>query len=702
MSFKTGVIATLERLLYNRWPLIGGVIRREATVMLIEDGSPEAVKVLTQALVQNDDPIVCDVIWANMEWLLNRNRTRTLRARWRPEILTDWTLSEQRGWVRLPRMEDEARDALKAGDLDKLKSSGPAWIGPLLAVCDDPDRKVRTNLEKVLRNLEKPETREALCRSLIEKDCPMARAIVIEMAMAPEDLVARALFFFLTGQWNRYDALDFDQRLLRAAYAAENAVVRRRIRERLRITGRSELLTVVIGQESSSRVTEMAPDELEFVVGMLRLSREWNRLWAMVFETPLPWSVRILEILSSADWQPPEAERALFAELRALLEAGLLLDPEAFSREFPRILLQSQLRAPGRINDVVFASHRPLLGIGTGSRTVALWNYQTAQCERVLDGFQHSVGQVAFTEGGGFVCAERPHRTKAPSGIYSWDGQRLRRLGEHQGQVTALEVVSGSTVLSAGRDGAIALWDVASGQLLMRHTMPDWPRALRVTPSGDSMMVLIHREVQWLNLSDMSMISRAASATMPTCVAFLPLQPPMPLIGRRDGSVTLYRRNSPWLRRERDLCTHALAVQGIEVLPKRGYILTAGHEGEVRFFDLVKREQMDWVAVSGKGLTTLHVSPDEAFMAVGHADAAFSLWDLRGPEVAAFLGTPLAFVPPLALGLLDAFANNPKLKETVRRTLTCMSLIVRHRVRFDIEIDFAAPSIMAGEFDIEI
>ncbi|MBN2005064.1 MAG: hypothetical protein JXA21_17020 [Anaerolineae bacterium] len=690
----------LERFLDNRWPVVGKWIRREAAVALLEDGSPEAVKVLTHALVSNDDPVVCDVIWANIEQLTNRNHPGGLQPPQRSKILTDWALSERRGWVRLPSPDELARTALKTGDLDKFKSSGASWIKPLLAACDDPDRKVRANLEKVLRDLEDSESHEALCRELIEKDIPLARAIVIEKGIAPEDRAARALFFFLTGQWDRYESLDFDRRLLCVAYAAEDTDVRRRIRERLRVIGHPELLSVVTGHDAASRVVEMSPDELEFVVGMLQSSRDWSRLWGMIFEISLLWSVRILTILANAGWQPPEAERGLFVELQALLEAGLLLDSEAFVQEFPRVLLQAQLHAPGRINDLTFAPHRPLLGIGTGSRKVLLWNYRTAQCEQEVDGFRHSVGRVAFTGDGCLVCAERPHQAKAPAGIHSWDGQRLRRLGEHQGPVTALEPVPDSKVLSAGRDGDIKLWEVATGRQLLRHTLSDWPRAVRVAPSGDSFMVLIHQEVQWLDLTGMRMMSHARSSVTPTCAAFLPATSPMPLIGRRDGSVTLYRQGTPWLHKERTLCTHALAVQGIEVLPERGYILTAGNEGEVRFF--VEFEQVDWVAASGRGLTALHVSPDEAFMAIGHADGSFSLWDLRGPEVAALLSTPLASISSPGLRLLDAFASNLKLKEVVRRTLICMSLIVRHRIRFDIELESVAPSILAGDFDIEL
>ncbi len=711
---KSLKVTALERLLNNRLPLIGRFLRVQAADLLLEDGSSEAAAVLKEASAQNPDPVIRQIVDLNLGKLtrispagarassapFGRIGNRVLPAPQNPPVRPP---VPQIARPRRSRREEVVLHDLKAGNLDALKANGPDWIWPLLAAGSDPDPEIRANLKKVLRDLKEPQAREALYRRLIVDDFPLARAFVIEMGMAPEDLTLRALFFFLTGQGERYEVLDFDRRLLCAAYTAGNADVRRRIRERLRSVGRPELLTVVIGQDSTNRVAEMTADEIEFVVGMLQLSQNWSRLWGLAFETTLLWSARILEILVGADWQPPEAERALFVELRTLLEAGLLLDSESLSRELPRIFLQARLRAPGRINDVAFSPRRPLLGVGTGARKVVLWNYQTAQRECVLEGFERSIGQVVFARDGTLACAERSHQVAAPSGIYSWNGRRLRRLGQHQGQVTALEAVSGSTILSAGRDCDIALWDVASGQQIARHTQQRWPRFVRVTPSAAAIIVLGPHSLQLLNLADMRLVERTSFSSMPTCAALLARQSNLLFVGLRNGVVMARGQNSSeGLFLDHDLCAHADTVRGVEVLPEHGYILTAGREGEVRFFNLITRALLGSAPVSEAGLTTMHVSPDEAFVAIGHADGMFSLWDLRGPDVATLLCTPLASVTPLSLGLLDAFANNLTLKESLRRAITYASLIVRHRIRFDIEVESSAPSIIAGEFDIEV
>ena len=73
------------------------------------------------------------------------------------------------------------------------------------------------------------------------------------------------------------------------------------------------------------------------------------------------------------------------------------------------------------------------------------------------------------------------------------------------------------------------------------------------------------------------------------------------------------------------------------------------------------------------------------------------------PDVATLLRTPLAHITPAAGGVLDACAHNPKLSLPAQRAVQFVAALVRHRCRFDIELETGpVHSIMAGEFDIEI
>ncbi len=703
---------TLEkrrRELYNTIPLFGRSIRRRAVAALAADGSAEAVRELAQAAVQNRDATIRDLALESVSQVTQQPAINAVCDVWHEtRHPTLDALLHAKQWVATAPPEVRVSSALHIGALDLLIHDAAGLMGLLLGACGDFEPQIAANARAALRSLTEQPAREALCDFVINEEHPVAREIALEMGYLPEEAPRRALFLFLTEQWERYDALDFDQRLLRAAYEAAAEGIRRRVREKLRLTGRADFLTIVVGHDYRARAAAMTPEELEFVLRMLQGQQAWDRVWALALEILPLWSARALGILRRAGWQPRDAaDRAVFAQCAALAAEELALDEAVMPQHFPCALFQAQLRAPGRINDVAFSPTDSRLAVATGVRKLALWNYETAQTERVLSGFEHSVGQVIFTRSGQLVCAERTNVTTSATGVYGWGGDGLFKLGEHQGSIMALAALAGDLALSAGRDAAVVVWDVAARAERARRVMGEWPRAMCVSQRGDAALVLLQREFYRLTAPALDPGAWGRLDSTPRSAAFLPGNDAA-LIGRNNGQVRLYeiRRNQQWeqwIARADFMTEHVQAAVGIEVLPERNYILTAGHEGEVRFFDLASRASLGQAVIPSGEVTALHVSPDGAFMAVGSADASFSLWDLRMPDVAALLRTPLAHITPSAVGVLDACAHNPKLSVEARRAVQFVAALARHRTRFDIELETGVThTIMAGEFDIEI
>jgi HEAT repeat protein len=126
-----------QQRLYSRAPLVGKLLRRQAVKALAQDGSPEAVKALTEVITHRDD--------------------------------------EHLGFIAL-------------GALQQLAAQNSI------------------------------EAQEALCRLVIDYDHTLAREVTITAQYAPCNLQQRALFYFLTEQWDRYEELDFDHTFLRRVY----------------------------------------------------------------------------------------------------------------------------------------------------------------------------------------------------------------------------------------------------------------------------------------------------------------------------------------------------------------------------------------------------------------------------------------------------------------------------------------------------
>ena len=593
--------------------------------------------------------------------------------------------------------------ALKTGQGHLITGLGAEVVEPLLRAYEDNDATIVEQARFTLRQLENREAREAVCRLVIEKDHPIAQEAAIQGKYAPSDEYQRALFFFLTEQWDLYEDLDFDQRMLRTTYDAADDVLCQRIRDRMRAAGRTDFLTIVAGGDYRSRVAVMTLSETEFLVKMLAEKAEWAKLWGLVFELPFSWSVRILQILTQNGWIPNAGdERVIFEALISLAVAGTIASEEAIYL-LPPAAQRAQARVPGRINDVAFSPLRPVIAIGTSQRKVVLWNFERAERERVLDGFEHSVGHVTFTHNDVLLCAERTNSTSPVCAIYGWRDGRMFSLGQHKGSVTAIEPVGDSRILTAGRDHKVVVWDSERKTKITEQRFSFWARAACVSSDGQR-AALLHKGVAFVSLPRLNVLASTSDQfwqSVARCAAFSPDGKRL-IVGKFNGEVIVLQRNGSYLRMEkRPLTNHDGRVQAVEVLPTRSVVITAGSEGSVRFMRWANRAHIGSVQVPGKRLTSVHVSPDGSFMAIGDSDASMSLWDLRVLDLPMLFTLPFAQATPSHLAAVSALTGKMNLDTRVRHALQFMECVLRHRFRFDIEIG-VVPTIKVGEFDIEI
>jgi HEAT repeat protein len=387
-------VTHLQKRLYTRFPLIDTWLRRRAAQALAQDGSPEAMQALAEAVTRSGDAQVRAIALETLRhldaqpaidavcavWTATRHaaladvltaRTwvasapldirvlTTLKVQRRvlltplgPEVVVpllaacgddDSTVVQQARltvdelaspetrvaladtlcarWAetRAPRLADimaqghyvaqqplviRVLSALKIEQSHLLTALGADVIEPLLQACEDSDVSIRTQALLTLQHLDNSEAREALCRFLIDQDHAIAREAALQGQYAPRDENQRALFFFLTEQWECYDALDFNRHLLSSIYASADPPLRQRLTEKLRIAGRTDFLTILVGRDTRSRAALMTADETAVLVHMLTANEEWPRLWALVFTLPLVWSVQIVQILARSAWKP--------------------------------------------------------------------------------------------------------------------------------------------------------------------------------------------------------------------------------------------------------------------------------------------------------------------------------------------------------------------------------------------------------------
>ena len=120
----------------------------------------------------------------------------------------------------------------------------------------------------------------------------------------------------------------------------------------------------------------------------------------------------------------------------------------------------------------------------TGYRDVHVWNLETGQCVRTMEGHSDKVTSVANTPGSHYALSGSLDKT-----LRLWDletGQCIHIMEGHKDQVWSISVTpDGRFAVSGSADKTVRLWDLETGQCIRTmdgHTDP--VRSVAITPNG--------------------------------------------------------------------------------------------------------------------------------------------------------------------------------------------------------------------------
>jgi len=608
----------------------------------------------------------------------------------------------QCGYVASQPAQIRVLSALKTGSTETITAGSAEFVSPLIQACHDIDPVIARQAQSAVLQLQRPQAQDEVCRIFIEQNDPIALQAAEKAGYLPQDAGQRALFFFLTGSWERYEVLDFDRRLLRMTYEAASSELRQRITEQIRLTGRIDFLTVITGGDSRARIAAMTPDEARFLVQMLVEKRAWEQLWKRAFELPFSASLQIFRVLAESGWQPKQSdERTALHELIALVNNGMETNEQGVSRYLPAAVQRSRAKViSGRVNDIAFAPRQPLIAVGTSQRQVALWNFQRGQTQQVLNGFAHSIGRLAFTNDEALIFGERT-TGEAACATYIWRDGRPSKVWQHKGSVTAIKPLGESQALVAGRDRQVVVLDLAGNMRVVGKRQFDfWARNACVASSGQH-AALLHYGSHVVKLPQLEIVAsdNSRSRGVARSAAFSPDSSAL-IIGKHNGEVRVFRGH-PLAMERPALTRHRGRVEGVDVSTSRSLVISIGSEGEINFIAWPERISVGKIQTPGRQLTSLHISADESFMAIGDLDASISLWDLRVLDVPLLFSMPFIQSTPNHLAAVNVLLQNGSLPVPVLQSLRFVERILRHRFRYEIEIEQLA-TIKIGEYEIEI
>lgn len=637
----------------------------------------------------------------------------------------------------------------------------PAWDILAEVLLTSPDAHLQQRLwqrwrEEVQRG--NREAGEGLCRALITYDAPALLRYALSHGLRPQDELQRALFYFLTEQWEAYEELDFDHRRLREAYLHADAKVKQRTMELARRTGRIAWLTDTLNERTPKAARRLTLREWKDVISTLVQAARWHELWRLAQNAPPRIGWQILRALPET-WTPPHADEvALWQELRALAkaaEAPPILAPQrltvlgaieseqvAVSPDHPYIAWSAS-----RVGDDLGLAHLPawtpqnyrLFTYGgprkAGMQADALTMEMACTLTQIIWLPQKWVWAVNLLGTSYLFNAEQITNTlrtetwhrgaptawaRSPDGRYAasatqtiilLDTAALRPtlLRGHYDTVTAMTFTAdASWLISADRSGAVAVWDTASGERLAWANLHTGAvRALAVLDTNapgraDALASAAEDGVHITHLPGLTSMQFYRSpliteSKIPYTILALTSGPEGTFIsGDTWGLVRAVKVES---KKELWRIGHPSAVPTLQRLPG-GDLMMSANVGEATCFKI-------WQAATGTVLLEQDAGPYVTQLQVGwHGrlwvgrmqNENLALWDAT---LTVLPDLPLTESVPHDLDMVQA-ALTATTRPAERAWLSFVAALLRWRRRFEIELDRAPEYIQAGEFDIEV
>jgi hypothetical protein len=213
---------------------------------------------------------------------------------------------------------------LEGPDWENLTAASAEDIPYIVHVSNTSQEYILANIRYILENLEREEARQALCSMITKENWPIAEVAAVAADYRPTGLPAhkQSLYYFLTEQWERYEEIDFDGRLLARAYQAGNSDLHERLLERIRLSGQSQYLEII----NSYHITEeTTAQEVTILIEMLAENKQWEKLWQLALSFNLEGSVTAIQKLAQAGWRPQQnATQVHFEQLKKLASSPLL------------------------------------------------------------------------------------------------------------------------------------------------------------------------------------------------------------------------------------------------------------------------------------------------------------------------------------------------------------------------------------------
>ncbi len=722
-----------------RFPLIGRLVRRRAAqhcARSAAEGNTQAVRVLIELLCSTRETAIREIAARALSSLSSTACINIFCSKWAEtrESLLEEILLRARYVAEYP-LGLRVLTAAKVGDIKAIERMGDLAVEHLIGALGDQDPQVAACARSALLSLADPRSAEIFHRYALQTADPALLAIAKQKNTPPEDAADRALFYFLTEQWEAFEELDWrpNRPLLNEAYARASEPARRALFEVARRSGRPEAAALVAASgRRRLNARSMRREQWEAILGALKRDGRLEELWRFSFIAPLPLSAEAIRVLRDSAFKPEEHERELFSSLAALCPPS---GPVAI--------------CPGKLLHEAgpFADSVENLSTSPNGTYLAACVRQSARVF-AFNPFRLLATLKAPTWSISLACITPDERLLVTAGkdriVRLWSlpgGRHISSLKGHRDWISCMAVEAGGALLATGgKDSTVRLWNLPSGTLrgVLPHgregTDQSWVLCLRFVPHSN-MLVTGSKDsaVRLWDLSSTQRIKTLDGHRLGVLAVEVSADGRFLATGCKGGILQFW--SIPEGRRLARYETHPGGVSALVISPDGALVASGGHDGVVQLWDAVSLERTARLEAHSGAVVSLVIAPDGSTLASASSDGTICLWRLPSATLLSKLGDQapvqslsvgldgrvlvsggqdkrirlwhLSYLEPLALAThrdLEAvrhhLRDNQSLPAEEKRSWEFLEALLQGKFRYDILVD--RPVVAFEPYDIEI
>jgi WD40 repeat protein len=719
----------LSERIYSDFPIFGSCIRQRAAVALSKDKSPQAVKILAEAVVRSGDRKVITIALEALRNLRDRDSVNAFCQVWAESRHKDLTtiLKNRRYVSTEPKFL--VLSALKVGTLDLVKRGDVKVLDPLLAAISDKDTQIASAASVCLVELQDRKVIDALCKRWIENPSSQLQNVIQKGGYEPEEPSSKALFYFLLGEWQKYENLDFDQSLLAKAYQLAPQELKGRISEKARTGGRIELIKILTDTRLSFNVDTITDQYWEIFTDILKLQPNRREIWRFLNNAPALYSKKLLDklsntspkwsnnieeftfkqlfelaknlkeqdfnFLSSFEAQKTTHTKTLTGHTNALMNLVISLDGQTLisssaddTVRFWNLLSGNQIKTLASPSYLAAISSDGRV-LASGSRDESPLEHPNIQFKELVDTFGALPDSFSYGDARAITINIRlwdlPNATLSKTFKVSTTGPGSNRLDDsqvlHTSLVYSLAISpNGKILISGSEDKTIRLWSLPDGnhiKTLRGHT--DAVCCLKMSPNGKILISGSHdKTIRLWSYPDGTFIKTLIGHT--DVVNSLAISPDGTILvsGSHDKTIRLW--SLPDGTFIKTLTGHADLVNSLVISPDGTILVSGSQDKTIRLWSLPDGTFIKTLTGHTDAVYSLVISPDGKTLASGGQDNTIRLWKLSQ-------NIPIDKFNIEDISKIELKIDDYRIKESFRNILKFTLALIHLRQQFDIDIE---------------